>query len=178
VRLSFLPATLWCLAIEFVNIAEAVDKEILTGRGHLGRRRRPTPLQEIAIACNAGGKIRFSWGKSQEDAFCVRRILGFDHATDSAGFAHLVVRVLYLEHGHGLTECLARRHGADIAARRFLRFEFDVNFSGRVEYNVVERLTMSRICDAVSHVASFEIHPAGPECTRYAQGDCGFGIGV
>ena len=72
------------LAVELVDVADAVDEKIPARRGHLGRCSGVTPLQDVAVTADTDRFIALAGSETKHNGLGVRRILGPDRPSDDA----------------------------------------------------------------------------------------------
>ena len=138
-----LPVKSGGLAVELVDVADAVDEEVLAGRRHLGWRGGVTPLEDVAVSADSDRFVALAGSEAEHDGLGVGRVLGPDRPADYAldtGQCLLDVPDL-----HFLAELHALRQGLEVASGRVDGLQFDFHLQGLVENLVIERLTMSRI---------------------------------
>ena len=144
-----LHANQWQLAVEFVDVADAVQKEMLAGFGHLRRRSRESPLQVTTLAANTDRAALFADIEPGGEDLRIRRILESVRVRGHA--AEVLTGVLHPPDLDVVREALASWIATIVSGRRpRLEDRLDLEWGG--EDFVLARLALSRITHAVSHV--------------------------
>jgi hypothetical protein len=156
------------LAVEFADVHYTVCEEVSSRRGHARRSGGVAPLEEVSMTADGGGRIGFAGSKTQHYSLEVRRALRISDPADYAFYARW--GLLDKPDLHFPSELHARWQCLKIAVGSGNFFKLDIDSARALEDRMIERLTMSRICQAVSHISHLATDASNPKRPRHAQG--------